>query len=64
MALTINQTPVSLVEEKIHEIAQCLDILEKYPYEISGGQKQRCACARALVNHPRLLLADVSHSTE
>lgn len=61
MALTINQTPVSLVEEKIQEIAQCLDILdilEKYPYEISGGQKQRCACARALVNHPRLLLAD------
>ena len=61
MALTINHTPVSLVEEKIQEIAKCLDILdilEKYPYEISGGQKQRCACARALVNHPRLLLAD------
>lgn len=34
------------------------DIREKFPYQVSGGQKQRCACARALVNHPKLLLAD------
>ena len=34
------------------------DIREKFPYQVSGGQKQRCACARAMVNHPRLLLAD------
>ncbi len=34
------------------------DIREKFPYQVSGGQKQRCACARALVNRPKLLLAD------
>ena len=34
------------------------DILKKYPYEISGGQKQRAAVARALITRPKLLLAD------
>ena len=34
------------------------DILKKYPYEISGGQKQRGAVARALINAPKLVLAD------
>lgn len=34
------------------------DIREKFPYQVSGGQKQRCACARALVNRPKLILAD------
>lgn len=34
------------------------DILSKFPYEVSGGQKQRCACARALINEPKLILAD------
>ncbi|HRM90154.1 MAG TPA: ATP-binding cassette domain-containing protein, partial [Thomasclavelia ramosa] len=29
-----------------------------YPNEMSGGQKQRCACARALINEPKLILAD------
>lgn len=33
-------------------------ILEKYPYEVSGGQKQRAAVARALITDPRLILAD------
>ncbi|WMT42996.1 ABC transporter ATP-binding protein [Paenibacillus sp. D2_2] len=33
-------------------------IRDKFPYEVSGGQKQRCACARALVNEPKLILAD------
>ncbi len=35
-----------------------LDLLKKYPYEISGGQKQRAAVARAIITNPRLLLAD------
>ncbi|QNM04823.1 ABC transporter ATP-binding protein [Qiania dongpingensis] len=45
----------------VKEIAERLgigDILKKFPYEVSGGQKQRCACARALIGKPALVLAD------
>lgn len=61
LALAINHTPAGSVEPRILEIAGKLnisDILNKYPYQVSGGQKQRCACARAIINNPRLLLAD------
>ena len=34
------------------------EILEKYPYEVSGGQKQRTAVARAIITNPKLILAD------
>lgn len=61
LAPTINHTPAEQVDAKVLEIAQTLsitDILDKYPYQVSGGQKQRCACARAIINKPKLLLAD------
>lgn len=61
LALTIRRAPKEEIGEKVEAIAGKLGILlelEKFPYEVSGGQKQRCACARALVNEPRLLLAD------
>ena len=61
LALTINKTPPKEVEPLVQEIADKLnirDILDKYPYQVSGGQKQRCACARAIINNPKLLLAD------
>ncbi|EAC7892659.1 ATP-binding cassette domain-containing protein, partial [Listeria monocytogenes] len=34
------------------------DIRNKFPYEVSGGQKQRCACARAIINQPKIIMAD------
>ena len=35
-----------------------VEILKKYPYEVSGGQKQRAAVARALITNPKIILAD------
>ncbi len=61
LALAINKVPAGEVEGCVEEMCEKLnigDILHKYPYQVSGGQKQRCACARALINHPKLLLAD------
>ena len=61
LALTINKAPEPQIADKVQEMAQSLnmiDILDKYPYQVSGGQKQRCACARAIINKPKLILAD------
>lgn len=61
LALTINHTPAREIPTQVEKTAESLnikDILDKYPYQVSGGQKQRCACARAIITHPKLLLAD------
>lgn len=61
LALTLQEKgKKEILEEcqKILELLEITDIRGKFPYQVSGGQKQRCACARAMVNHPRLLLAD------
>lgn len=61
LALTINKADAKEIPQKVEEMADMLGIkpiLKRFPYEISGGQKQRCACARALINNPKLILAD------
>jgi len=61
LAPTISGKQERNIESEVHEIAEKLgiaDVLKKFPYEVSGGQRQRCACARALINKPKITLAD------
>ena len=61
LPLTIQGVPAKQVSKQAKDMAVLLNIedtLAKFPYEVSGGQKQRCAVARALVTNPKLILAD------
>ena len=61
LALTIGSVPAREVQRRVDDISHVLgihDVLAKYPYEMSGGERQRVASARALVTNPALVLAD------
>lgn len=61
LPLVLAQKSYTEMRARLQPIAEKLritDILAKYPYEVSGGQKQRAAVARALITHPQLVLAD------
>ena len=61
LPLVLAGTDYQEMRKKLRPIADQLgisDILTKYPYEVSGGQKQRAAVARALITDPQLILAD------
>ena len=61
LALSLNRQDPGAIQSRVREVAGKLGItgiLEKFPYQVSGGQKQRAACARAMVAGQSLLLAD------
>lgn len=61
LPLAIGKRPVKEINEKVLSIVRKFDIeslLDKYPYQISGGEKQRTASSRALITNPKLLFAD------
>ena len=61
LVLSLNHRDAHTVQKQVKEVADKLeiyDILGKFPYQVSGGQKQRAACARAIVAGQSLLLAD------
>ena len=61
LPLVLAGMPHARMRERLEPLAQRLgitELLKKYPYEVSGGQKQRAAVARAIITEPKLLLAD------
>ena len=73
LPLVLAGVSVPEMRSRIKPVAEQLgiqELLKKYPYEVSGGQKQRAAVARAIITNPKLVLADEptgaldSHSTD
>lgn len=61
LPLVLSGVSVGEIEKKVSPVAEALgidEILKKFPYEVSGGQKQRTAVARALITEPKLILSD------
>lgn len=61
LPLVLAATPYKKMFDRLKPLAERLgiqDLLQKYPYEVSGGQKQRTAVARALITNPKVILAD------
>ncbi|HGM3505946.1 ABC transporter ATP-binding protein [Clostridioides sp. ZZV15-6383] len=61
LPLTLDKVSVKEQDERLNEVSKILgikDLLEKRTFEVSGGQAQRTAIARALINKPSILLAD------
>lgn len=61
LAMTLQGKAKKEIQERVSKVMKQLgiyDIRSKFPYEVSGGQKQRCACVRAVVNNPMIIMAD------
>lgn len=61
LPLAIRNTAITEIDRRVDEIATLFsiqDLLNKYPFQISGGQKQRTAAARAIIGNPKLVFAD------
>lgn len=61
LPLALSKTSYKIINQRLKSISEKLginEILNKHPYEVSGGQKQRAAAARAIITEPSLILAD------
>ena len=67
LPLALSKVNHKTINQKVDQISASLginDLLNKYPYEISGGEKQRTAAARAIINTPKLILTkNITHNS-